>query len=66
MSFRLGMATYNIAKDWNLGTIIANCSELGYEGVELRTTHRHGVEVTLREEERERVKRRFEDSPVKH
>src|SRR5690606_616406 len=33
-------------------------------GVELRTTHRHGVEPSLGEREREEVRKRFEDSSV--
>ena len=43
----LGLVTYNLAKDWDLATIIQNCQESGFEGVELRTTHAHGVEVEL-------------------
>lgn len=31
-------------------TIIKNCSETGFSGVELRTTHAHQVEVALGEE----------------
>ena len=38
--------------------------KLGYEGVELRTTHAHKVEVNLTKAEREEVRKRFEDSPV--
>jgi len=34
------------------------------EGVELRTTHAHGVEVTLSAEEREAVKQKFADSKI--
>lgn len=61
----LGTVTYNIAKDWDVPTLIKNCTETGFEGVELRTTHKHGVEVTLNAEQRAEVKRRFADSPVK-
>lgn len=61
---KLGIVTYNIAADWDLDTAISTCTELGYQGVELRTTHRHGVEVHLSESERADVLKKFEDSPV--
>ena len=61
---RLGLVTYNLAKDWDLATIIKNCEEARFEGVELRTTHAHGVEVSLSKEQREGVKKRFRDSKV--
>jgi len=62
---KLGTVTYNIAKDWDVPTIIKNLSETGFEAVELRTTHKHGVELTLSAAERAEVRKRFEDSPVK-
>jgi sugar phosphate isomerase/epimerase len=61
---QLGIVTYNIAKDWELGTILSKLEKLEYEGVELRTTHAHKVEVNLSKQEREDVRKRFEDSPV--
>jgi sugar phosphate isomerase/epimerase len=61
---RLGLVTYNLAKDWDVATIIKNCADTGFEGVELRTTHAHRVEVALGPEERREVRKRFEDSPV--
>ena len=61
---KLGLVTYNMAKDWDVGTIIETCATTGFEGVELRTTHAHGVEVTLSPEERRGIKRRFEESPI--
>jgi sugar phosphate isomerase/epimerase len=61
---QLGIVTYNIAKDWDLPTILTRLEKLGYEGVELRTTHAHKVEVNLAKDERELVRKRFEDSPV--
>jgi len=63
--FHLGIVTYNIAKDWDIATIIKNCAAAKIEGVELRTTHKHGVEVALTPEQRAEVKKRFSDSPVK-
>lgn len=62
--FQLGTVTYNIAKDWDLPTILQKLEALHYEGVELRTTHKHGVEVNLSPAERREVRKRFEDSPV--
>ena len=45
-------------------TILTRLEKLGYEGVELRTTHAHKVEVNLTRAERDEVRKRFEDSPV--
>ncbi len=61
---KLGTVTYNIAMDWDVPTIIKNCTEAKFEGVELRTSHKHGVEVTLSKAERAEIKQRFADSPV--
>ena len=61
---QLGIVTYNIAKDWDLPTILARLEKLHYAGVELRTTHAHKVEVGLTKSQREEVRKRFADSPV--
>ena len=61
---QLGIVTYNIAKDWDLDTILKRLEALGYAGVELRTTHAHKVEVNLTKAQRDEVRKRFEDSPV--
>jgi len=61
---RLGMVTYNLGKDWDIPTLIKNCTEAKFQGVELRTTHKHGVEVSLNKAERDEVMKRFLDSPV--
>jgi len=61
---RLGLVTYNMAAKWDCDTLIGNCEELGYEGVELRTTHAHGVEPDLSEKERTAIRQKFEDSGV--
>jgi sugar phosphate isomerase/epimerase len=63
-ALRLGTVTYNIARDWDLPTLIKNCEETGFEGVELRSTHKHGVEPTLNEKQRDEVAQRFADSGV--
>jgi len=56
---RLGLVTYNLAKNWDVPMIIRMCSETGFEAVELRTTHAHGVEPSLNEEQRRAVKKIF-------
>jgi sugar phosphate isomerase/epimerase len=61
---QLGIVTYNIAKDWDLATIFKKLDSLGYEGVELRTTHAHKVEVNLSKPQRDEIRRRFEDSAI--
>jgi len=61
----LGLVTYNLAKDWDIETIITNCIEAEFEGVELRTTHAHAVEVGLSQVQRQQIKLRFSDSPIK-
>jgi sugar phosphate isomerase/epimerase len=61
----LGTVTYNIAKDWDVPTIIKNLTEAGFEAVELRTTHKHGVEITLTPAQRVEVRKQFDASPVK-
>lgn len=60
----LGTVTYNLAQNWDVPTIIKNCEEAMFEGVELRTTHAHGVEVNLTKAQREEVKKRFQSSKV--
>lgn len=61
---KLGTVTYNLAQDWDIPTIIKNCEAAKFEGVELRTSHAHKVEVTLGQDERETVRKRFADSSV--
>jgi sugar phosphate isomerase/epimerase len=61
---RLGTVTYNLAKDWDLETLIRHCEQTRFEGVELRTTHAHGVEVGLTPAQRAEVRKRFQDSSV--
>jgi sugar phosphate isomerase/epimerase len=62
---KLGTVTYNIAKDWDVPTIIKNLTEAGFDGVELRTTHKHGVEISLSPTQRAEVRKQFEGSAVK-
>ena len=63
--FKLGLVTYNLAKDWDIDTIIKNCEETGFEGVELRTSHKHGVELSLDKAQRAEVKKKFAGSRVR-
>lgn len=62
---KLGMVTYMWGAEWDLPTLIKNCAQAGFEGVELRTTHKHGVEVALSPAQRADVRKQFDDSPVK-
>jgi hypothetical protein len=62
MSF--GLVSYMVAHDWDLPTLIANCEKADVLGVELRTTHKHGVEPSLNATQRTEVKKRFADSRV--
>jgi len=62
--FKVGTITYNVAKDWDLPTLLKVCKSAGLAAVELRTTHKHGVEPTLSKAERADVKKRFADSGV--
>ncbi len=61
----LGAVTYNVLKDWDLDTIIRNLEAAGFEAVELRTTHKHGVEPSIGPAERDRVRKRFEQSKIR-
>lgn len=61
---KLGMVTYMWGAKWDLPTLIKNCEATGFAGVELRSTHKHGVEVTLDKARRKEVRKRFADSKV--
>jgi len=61
---KLGMVTYNMGKDMSCDELIALCKKTGLEGVELRTTHAHKVEVNLSADARAAVKKKFEDSGI--
>ena len=62
---RLGLVTYNLARDWDLPTLIRNCEETGFEAVELRTTHAHGVEPELDAAGRDRARELFAGASVR-
>src|SRR5262245_34608691 len=61
---RFGLVTYQWGADWDLPTLLANCEKACAMGVELRTTHKHGVEPSLNAGQRRDVKARFADCPV--
>jgi sugar phosphate isomerase/epimerase len=63
--FKLGLVTYELAKNWDIETIIKNCETTRFEAVELRTTHKHGVELSLSKAQRAEVRKKFEGSRVR-
>jgi sugar phosphate isomerase/epimerase len=64
LKFRLGIVTYNIAATWDIPTITKICRAVGLGPVELRTTHKHGVEPSLNAAQRKEVRQRFADAGV--
>lgn len=62
--FKLGIVTYNVAKDWDLPTILKVCKATGVAAVECRTTHKHGVEPSLSKDQRKDIKNQFADSGI--
>jgi sugar phosphate isomerase/epimerase len=64
LAYRLGIVTYNIAASWDLPTILNVCRHVGLSPVELRTTHKHGVEPSLNPAQRRDVRRRFADAGI--
>ncbi|HMO13364.1 MAG TPA: sugar phosphate isomerase/epimerase family protein [Pirellulaceae bacterium] len=64
IDFAFGFVTYLWGKDWDLTTLLKNCQDSGLLGIELRTTHAHGVEPALSTEERELVRHQFAESGV--
>jgi sugar phosphate isomerase/epimerase len=63
---RFGLTTYQWGKDWDIPTMIANCTAAGALGVELRTSdhYAHGVELEIGADRRREVRKLFADSPV--
>src|SRR5690242_9342418 len=64
-TFHLGTITYNVLKDQDLEGIIRILEATNFEGVELRTGHKHGVEPSLSSAERANVRKRFGKSKVR-
>ena len=63
--FHLGAVTYNTLKEFDVDTIIRVLQEVGFEAVELRTGHKHGVEPSIGANERQSVRKRFEQSKIR-
>lgn len=63
-SIAFGLVTYMWGADWDLPTLLKHCEATNTRGVELRTTHAHGVEPSLNDAQRQDVRRRFGDSSV--
>ncbi|PPL00188.1 sugar phosphate isomerase/epimerase family protein [Parapedobacter indicus] len=61
---KLGLVTYQWGKDWDVPTLIKNCTATGIHGVELRVDHAHHVTPEMSKQERLGVKKQFADSPV--
>ena len=61
---KFGLVTYLWGEKWDLETLIKNCEASEVLGVELRTTHAHGVERDLTKKQRNDIKKRFNDTPV--
>jgi sugar phosphate isomerase/epimerase len=62
--FGFGLVTYLWGKDMDLPTVIDTCEKAGLGAVELRTEHKHAVEPTLNQKQRQEVRERFENSRV--
>jgi sugar phosphate isomerase/epimerase len=58
----LGIVTYNVARDWDLPTLLRVCKEAGIEGVEFRTTHKHGIEPSLSQAQRAEIRKQCADA----
>lgn len=63
-NFGFGLVTYMWGAEMDLPTLIKNCETTDMQAVELRTTHKHGVEPSLNEEQRREVQKRFADTAV--
>jgi len=62
-----GFTTYLWGREWNLPTLIANCTALKAYAVEMRVEMKsaHGVELEIDSARRREVKKQFADSPVR-
>jgi hypothetical protein len=78
VSFHLGCVTHQLFAEYDLDSIVKILEAAGYEGVELRTTEdepggkavgpkgqKHGVEPSLSQAGRARVRKRFKASKLK-
>lgn len=60
-----GCVTYNVLKDLDLDAALTLLEKTGFEAIELRTGHRHGIEPSLTAAERQQVQRRLEPRKVR-
>ena len=64
---KLGLVTYQWGNDWDVPTLIRHCEETNVLGVELRTTHKHGVEPSLNGRQRSyQQERSYKNCDVAH
>jgi sugar phosphate isomerase/epimerase len=63
--FGLGTVTYNVPKDWDLPTLLKILPAAGVPSIEFRTTHAHGVELSINAAQRAEVKQRCADAGIK-
>ena len=61
---KLGLVTYQWGKDFALAELLKVCEQTQYLGVELRSTHKHGVEPGMSVTARTEAKKLFADSSV--
>ena len=63
---KFGFTAYTWGKDWDIPTIIANCTRAKALGVEIRTSMKfpHGIELDMSAAGRAEAKKRFAGSPV--
>ncbi len=62
---KLGLVTYNVGRDWDIDTILEKLETAHFDAVELRSTHRHGVEPGLAPDAVAAVREKFERSRVR-
>ena len=61
---RMGLVTYLWGKDWDVPTLITNCTKAKIHGVELRIDHAHGIGLDTAPIRRMEVRSMFENSKV--
>ncbi len=62
---KLGLVTYLWGKDWDVPTLIKNCTDTGIHGIELRVEHAHKVSPELNKRERQLIRDQFSGSAVR-
>ena len=61
---KIGLMSWLMGSQWDLDTVIKNCTETKYLHAELRTTHGHGIEVSLNKSQRQEIKKKIADSAL--